>query len=71
MRFEEKKFCQIRTVADRWDCSPDRIYDCLSKGLLRAWHPEATIGKRGLLVVVESVLQVEKNGYVILGENKD
>lgn len=68
MRFEEKKFCQIRTVADRWDCSTDRIYDCLSKGLLRAWHPEKLVGKRGVLIEVESVLQVEQEGYIIMGE---
>lgn len=71
MRFEEKRFCQIRTLADRWDCSTDRIYDCLSKGLLRAWHPEGKVGGRGVMIEVESVLQVEQQGYIIMGEKID
>jgi hypothetical protein len=65
MRFEEKKFCQIRTVADRWDCSMDRIYDCLSKGLLKAWHPEGKPGRKGVMIDVASVLEVEERGYLV------
>lgn len=68
MRFEEKKFCQIRTLAERWDSSPSRIYDLMSKGLLRPWHPEGQVGKRGVMIEVESVLEVEKRGFVEIGE---
>lgn len=61
MRFEEKKFCQIRTLAERWDCSTDRIYDLLSKKLIEHWHPENKgIGNRGLLIRVDSVLRLEQ-----------
>ncbi len=63
-RFEEKKFCQIRTLAQRWDSSTDRIYDLLSKGVLRAFHPEGKVGGKGLLIEVASVLAVEETGMI-------
>lgn len=66
MRFEEKKFCQIRTLAERWDSSTDRIYDLLSKKRLRAWHPDGAIGRKGLLIEVQSVIELEQAGYVEL-----
>lgn len=66
MRFEEKRFCQIRTLSERWDVSTDRIYDLVTKGTLRAWHPEGRIGNKGLLVCVQSVLAVEARGYIDL-----
>lgn len=62
MRFEEKRFCQIRTLAVRWDCSTDRIYDLISKKVLRPWHPEGKTGKRGVMIEVASVLDVEREG---------
>lgn len=68
MRFEEKKFVQIRTLAERWDSSTDRIYDLVSKGKLRAWHPESKAGCRGLMIEVKSVLEIEERGYVQLSE---
>lgn len=64
MRFEDKKFCQIRTLTDRWDCSRDRIYGLLSKGVLKAWHPEGHVGVRGVMIEVQSVLRVEASGEV-------
>lgn len=68
MQFEQKKFVRIRTLAARWDSSPDRIYDLLSKGVLRAWHPEGQVGQRGLMVEVRSVLEAEKKGFVDVGQ---
>ena len=67
MRFEDKKYCQVRTLANRWDSSTDRIYDLLSKGVLRPFHPEGKTGGKGLLVEVQSVLEVEKRGSVVMG----
>lgn len=64
MIFEEKKFARISTVADRWDSSTDRIYDLLSKNLLRAWHPEGKVGCRGVMIEVRSVLDLEKKGFI-------
>jgi hypothetical protein len=64
MRFEEKKFVQITTLCERWDISRDRIYDLLSKRVIRAWHPEKKTSCRGVLIDVTSVLQVEASGYV-------
>lgn len=64
MRFEEKKFVQITTLAERWDCSRDRIYDLLSKKIIKAWHPENKTSCRGVLIDVGSVLEVEQAGYV-------
>ncbi len=66
MQFEDKRFCQIRTLADRWDVSTDRIYELLTKGVLRPWHPQAKVGAKGLLICVKSVLVVEESGYVEL-----
>lgn len=66
MRFEEKKFVQIRTLAERWDSSTDRIYDLLSKGILKPWHPEAKVGHKGIMIEVQSVLEVEERGYIHL-----
>lgn len=64
MSFEEKKFCRISSLEDRWDCSRDMIYDMLSKNILKAWHPEAQIGKKGIRIEVQSVLDAEQKGYI-------
>lgn len=64
MKFEEKRFCRISTLAERWDCSTRRIYDLLSKGVIRAWHPEGKIGTKGVMIEVRSVIQVEENNQV-------
>lgn len=69
MRFEDKKFCQIRTLAERWDSSTSRIYDLVSKGFLKPWHPEGKAGQRGMMIDVKSVLDVESRGYVDLEES--
>jgi len=61
MKFEEKKFCRISTLAERWDCSSSRIYELVSKGRLRIWHPENKIGVKGALIEVRSVLEAETN----------
>lgn len=64
MRFEEKKFCQVSTLADRWDCSTRQIYRLIDRGILRPFHPEGLIGSRGLRVDVASVLDVETRGIL-------
>lgn len=65
MQFEQKKFVQIRTLADRWDyktCDP--IYALIEEGKIRAWAPSGKAGTRALRIDVESVLAFEKNGYI-------
>lgn len=64
--FEEKKFCQIRTLAARWDCSCGRIYDLMNKGALKAWHPEGKASGKGILIEVASAIEAEKKGYVTI-----
>jgi hypothetical protein len=59
MRFEEKKFCRISTLADRWDCSRERIYDLISKNVIRAWHPEGLVGVKGILIDVSDIIKAE------------
>jgi len=59
MRFEEKKFCRISTLAERWDCSTRRIYQLIEKGVLRPFHPEGRIGIKGIMVEVRAVLEIE------------
>ena len=68
MVFEDKKFCQVRTLAQRWDCSTDRIYDLLRRGALVAFHPEGRIGTKGLLISVQSVVAVEINGVLDMAD---
>ena len=68
-----KKFLRVRNLANRWDCSTRRIYDLASKGVLRLWHPEGQTACRGILVDVQSILDVEARGYLEIGiadENK-
>lgn len=60
MRFEERKYCRIRTLAERWDCSPRRIYGLIERGVLRTWHPERTPTGRGMMIEVQSVLEIER-----------
>ena len=61
--FELKKFCQVRTLAERWDCSAGRIYDLMSKGVLKAWHPEKKTSGKGVMAEVASALEAERGGY--------
>lgn len=67
MSFEDKKFCRISTLEQRWDCSKDLIYDLLSKQVLLAWHPEGRVGKKGIRIDVKSILAAEANGYITEG----
>lgn len=62
MQFEEKKFCRISTLEERWDCSKDLIYDLVSRKVLTPWHPEGAVGKKGIRITVESVLKAEADG---------
>ena len=62
-----KKFLQIRTLAHRWDCSTSTIYDMISKGLLRAWHPEGKAGCKGVKIDVGSIVSLEESGYLDVG----
>ena len=66
-----KKFLQVRKLAHRWDMSTNRVYDLISKGVLRPWHPEGKSGCKGLLVEVRSILKAEEDGFLEIGfENK-
>jgi len=58
-----KRFLQIRNLATRWDCSTDRIYNLISKDILRPWHPEGKAGCRGLMVEVKSIIEAEERGF--------
>lgn len=62
MRFEEKKYCRVSTLAERWDCSSRTIYRLLERNVLQAFHPEGIVGSKGLKIAVESVLQAEQTG---------
>lgn len=64
MRFEDKKFCRISTLAERWDCSPRRIYLLVERKVLEPFHPEGKIGSKGMMISVASALQVESNGLL-------
>ena len=64
MRFEEKKFCRVSTLAERWDCSTRTIYRLLERNVLQAFHPESAIGAKGLRISVESVVKVESTGNI-------
>lgn len=64
MAFEEKKFCRISTLMERWDCSRTQIYDLISRGRLKRWHPEGQADKKGTRICVSSILQLEETGYV-------
>jgi hypothetical protein len=64
MRFEDKKFCQLRTLADRWDCSIDYLKDLASRGVIKFWHPEGKEHVKGVKVVVSSAIDAEKRGYI-------
>lgn len=62
-----KKFLRIQSLAYRWDCGTTRIYDLVSKGVLRPWHPEGKSGCKGLMIDVGSILDAEKNGFLDIG----
>jgi hypothetical protein len=64
MAFEEKKFCRISTLMERWDCSKDLIDDLVSKGKLRRWHPRGEPEKKGTRIDITSILEVELGGYI-------
>lgn len=64
MKFEDKKFCKISTLAERWDCSPRTIYRLLEKEVLTAFHPESSVGTKGIRVDVGSILAAEQNGVL-------
>ena len=59
-----KRFLQVRNLANRWDCSTRRIYDLVSKGYLRPWHPEGKSGCKGLMIEVKSVVNAEERGFL-------
>lgn len=73
MRFEEKRFCRVNTLAERWDCSTRRIYYLVEKNVLSAFHPERQVGKKGMMLDVARVLEVEKQGLIsdYLGDKLD
>ena len=62
-----KKFLRVQSLAMRWDCSTRRIYDLISKGYLRPWHPEGKSNCKGLMVEVKSILNTEAAGYLDIG----
>ena len=59
-----KRFLRISNLAHRWDCGTSRIYDLVSKGHLRPWHPEGKSGCKGLMIEVHSILQAEERGFL-------
>lgn len=59
-----KRFLQVRNLAHRWDCGTTRIYDLVSKGVLRPWHPEGKTGCKGLMIEVSSVIEAELRGFL-------
>lgn len=59
-----KRFMQIRKLANRWDCSTQRIYDLASKGVLRLWHPEGKVGCKGVMIDVKSIIAAEEGGFL-------
>ena len=64
MKFEEKRFCRVNTLADRWDCSTRRIYELVEKKVLHCFHPERQVGKKGMMLDVQRVLEVEREGMI-------
>ncbi len=64
--FEDKKFCQIRTLCQRWDCSPDYVMELVSKGRIRLWHPEGREDAKGRRLDVASILEAENRGYLTI-----
>lgn len=66
MKFEDKKFCKLSTLADRWDVSIDRLRPLLERKDLLPWHPEKKVGAKGILVDVQSILRLEQNNYIDL-----
>ncbi len=68
MRFEEKKFCRITTLAERWGCSVRHISNLVEKKVLKPFHPEAAAGRKGLRIDVQSVLEVETRGMVDIAD---
>ena len=64
MKFEDKKFCRISTLAERWDCSTRRIYQLIERGVLRPFHPEGRVGTKGIMVEVKCVLEIESRELV-------
>ena len=48
----------------RWDCSRSFIYDMVSKGRLKLWHPDGVTGKKGIKIEVEGVLLIEAKGRI-------
>ncbi len=73
MKFEEKKFCRVTTLAERWDCSTRRIYYLVERNVLSPWHPERQVGKKGMMLDVARVLEVERDGVIVdyIGEKLD
>jgi hypothetical protein len=68
MKFEEKKFCQITTLAERWDCSVRHIYNLVEKKVLKPFQPGKAVGRKGLRIDVQNVLEVEKRGMIDISD---
>lgn len=65
MAFEDKKFCQKRTLKDRWDQRDFYLINrLLSEGRLLIWNPDGREGSKPQLIDVQSVLEIEKSGYL-------
>ncbi len=61
---KDKRFLRVSRLANRWDCSTTRIYDLISKGTLRPWHPEGKSGCKGLMIEVKSIINAEERGFL-------
>ncbi len=59
-----KRFLRVSRLAFRWDCGTTRIYDLVSKGILRPWHPEGKSNCKGLMIEVNSIVLAEQEGFL-------
>ena len=59
-----KRFLRVANLAFRWDCGTRRIYDLVSKGVLRPWHPEGKANCKGLMIEVKSIVDTEERGFL-------
>lgn len=59
-----KKYMTVPEVAEYFSLSPRFVYDLVQQGKLKAWHPAAAIGTRGMRVSVESVQTLETTGAI-------
>lgn len=60
----KKKYYRVEEVAFMFSLSKSYIYDLVQRGRLQAWHPEGSVGSRGLRITAESVTIFEQQGKI-------